>query len=103
MTRSADFPADDWRHISSAQVLNLALTRLEAKGKRILLLHDIQGRTAAMLPTLLHELKARGYRIVHVVPATLERPKTPTEPRNWLLHPDAKPASVASEPATLSH
>ncbi|WP_315833423.1 polysaccharide deacetylase family protein [Bradyrhizobium prioriisuperbiae] len=100
MTWSADFPADDWRHISSAQVLHLALTRLEAKGKGILLLHDIQGRTSAMLPTLLRELKARGYKIVHVVPATPDRPKTPTEPRDWLLHPDAAPAAaVASWPA----
>lgn len=100
MTWSADFPADDWRHISSAQVLHLALTRLEAKGKGILLLHDIQGRTAAMLPTLLRELKARGYKIVHVVPATPDRPKTPTEPRDWLLHPEAPPAAaVASWPA----
>lgn len=99
MTWSADFPADDWRHISSAQVLHLALSRIEAKGKGVLLLHDIQGRTAAMLPTLLRELKARGYRIVHVVPATPDRPKTPTEPRDWLMHPDAQPAAVASWPA----
>ena len=97
MTWSADFPADDWRHISSAQVLHLALTRIEAKGKGILLLHDIQGRTAAMLPTLLHELKARGYHIVHVVAATPDLPKTPTEPRDWLMHPDANPP-VASWP-----
>lgn len=88
-TWSADFPADDWRHITSAQVLHLALTRLEAKGKGILLLHDIQARTAAMLPTLLRELKARGYHIVHVVPATPDRPATPTEPRDWLMHPGA--------------
>jgi peptidoglycan/xylan/chitin deacetylase (PgdA/CDA1 family) len=99
MTWSADFPADDWRHISSAQVLHLALTRLEAKGKGVLLLHDIQARTAAMLPTLLRELKARGYRIVHVVPATPDRPKTPTEPREWLLHPGATSAPVASWPS----
>ena len=89
MTWSADFPADDWRPITSAQVLHFALSRLEAKGKGILLLHDIQARTVAMLPTLLRELKARGYHIVHVVPATPNRPKTPTEPRDWLLHPDA--------------
>src|SRR3954467_6243350 len=30
---SADFPADDWRHISSARVYDLAMKRLEAKGK----------------------------------------------------------------------
>ena len=42
--------------------------RLEAKGRGILLLHDIQPATALALPTLLAELKARGYRIVHVEP-----------------------------------
>src|SRR5437588_11775649 len=78
---SADFPADDWRNVSANRVYDLAIQRLEAKGKGILLLHDIQPRTVAALPRILHELKVRGYRIVHVVPATPDRPVTPTEPR----------------------
>ena len=53
-----------------SRVYDLAIQRLEAKGKGILLLHDIQARTVAALPKILQELKARGYRIVHVVPAT---------------------------------
>ena len=76
---SADFPADDWRHVSSDRVYELAIQRLEAKGKGILLLHDIQARTVAALPKIIRELKARGYRIVHVVPATPDRPATPTD------------------------
>src|ERR1700733_4647036 len=32
-TWSADFPADDWRHIPSSRVYDLAIKRLEAKGK----------------------------------------------------------------------
>lgn len=84
MNWSADFPADDWRHISSGQVVHFALSRLEAKGKGVLLLHDIQARTQAALPVILRELKARGYRIVHVVPATPERPKTVTDPAQWV-------------------
>jgi peptidoglycan/xylan/chitin deacetylase (PgdA/CDA1 family) len=95
-TWSADFPADDWRHISSSRVYDLAMRRLEAKGKGILLLHDIQARTVAALPKILRELKARGYRIVHVVPATPELPKTPTEPQQWQLYP-------ASEAIAISH
>jgi peptidoglycan/xylan/chitin deacetylase (PgdA/CDA1 family) len=83
MTWSADFPADDWRPISAAQVASLALSRLEAKGKGILLLHDIQARTQTALPVILQELKARGYRIVHVVPASGAQPKTVTEPSEW--------------------
>src|SRR3954469_11375956 len=41
-TWSADFPADDWHHISFTRVYETAIRRLEAKGKGILLLHDIQ-------------------------------------------------------------
>jgi peptidoglycan-N-acetylglucosamine deacetylase len=93
---SADFLADDWHHISSQRVYDLAISRLEAKGKGILLLHDIQARTAAALPRILQTLKERGYRIVHVVPATAERPATPTEPQQWLLHP--APDSIAQWP-----
>jgi hypothetical protein len=95
-TWSADFLADDWRHISSARVYDLAIQRLEAKGKGILLLHDIQPRTVAALPRILETMKARGYRIVHVVPASPQRPATPTEPQEWLLHP--APDAIAQWP-----
>src|ERR1700755_95548 len=97
-TWSADFPADDWRHVSSGRVYDLAMKRLEAKGKGILLLHDIQARTVAALPKILHELKARGYRIVHVVPATPGLPKTPTEPQQWQLHPISENVATSHWP-----
>jgi peptidoglycan/xylan/chitin deacetylase (PgdA/CDA1 family) len=95
---SADFLADDWRHISPARVYELAIQRLEAKGKGILLLHDIQPRTVAALPKILQELKARGYRIVHVVPATPELPATPTDPVQWLLHPPSETVATSRWP-----
>jgi peptidoglycan/xylan/chitin deacetylase (PgdA/CDA1 family) len=98
-TWSADFPADDWRHISSSRVYDLAISRIEAKGKGILLLHDIQARTVAALPRILKELKARGYRIVHVVPATPELPATPTEPQQWQLHPTSETVAISHWPA----
>jgi len=85
MTWSADFPADDWRHISAAEVMKRALTRLEAKGRGVLLLHDMQPATVMMLPALLHELKRRHYRIVQVVPATATLAKTPTTPAQWVM------------------
>ena len=109
---SADFPADDWRHISSSRVYDLAINRLEDKGKGILLLHDIQARTVAALPRILATLKARGYRIVHVVPATSELPATPTEPVQWQLHPPSETLAIShwpkipnfafAEPSTLA-
>jgi peptidoglycan/xylan/chitin deacetylase (PgdA/CDA1 family) len=97
-TWSADFPADDWHHISSSRVYDIAIKRLEAKGRGILLLHDIQARTVAALPRILRELKARGYRIVHVVPATPEQPATPTEPQQWQLHPPSETVAISHWP-----
>jgi peptidoglycan-N-acetylglucosamine deacetylase len=87
MTWCADFPADDWMKISSEEVVKRALERLEEDGKGILLLHDIHPRTVEALPVILSELKRRGYRIVHVVPASSERPRTATDPRQWVMHP----------------
>ena len=84
MTWSADVPADDWRRISADEVVKRTISRLEAKGKGIVLLHDIQPMTVLALPKLLRELKARGFRIVHVVSSTPDRPKTVTEPEQWL-------------------
>jgi peptidoglycan/xylan/chitin deacetylase (PgdA/CDA1 family) len=96
---SADFPADDWRHVSSDRVYQLAMQRLEAKGKGILLLHDIQARTVAALPKIIRDLKTRGYRIVHVVPATADLPATPTTAVEWLLHPPTETTPIARWPA----
>jgi len=67
---SSDTVADDWHHrIKPSQIVALALSRLEKRGKGILLLHDIHPGTVAALPGLLQELKQKGFRIVHVVPA----------------------------------
>jgi peptidoglycan/xylan/chitin deacetylase (PgdA/CDA1 family) len=99
---SADFPADDWRHISADRVYQLAISRIEAKGKGILLLHDIQARTVAALPRILRTLKERGYRIVHVVAATPDLPKTPTEPQDWRLHPIPQTVAISHWPKVSS-
>jgi peptidoglycan/xylan/chitin deacetylase (PgdA/CDA1 family) len=92
---SADFPADDWRHISSQKVHDLAISRITAKGKGILLLHDIQARTVAALPRILSDLKAGGFRIVHVVAATPDLPKTPTDPQQWQMHPTTETVAIS--------
>jgi peptidoglycan/xylan/chitin deacetylase (PgdA/CDA1 family) len=87
VTWSVDLVADDWhRGISAAEVTQRALYRLEARGRGILLLHDIQPATALALPGILKGLKARGFRVVHVVPAGADQPKTYTEPQQWASH-----------------
>jgi peptidoglycan/xylan/chitin deacetylase (PgdA/CDA1 family) len=65
----ADFWASDWEPMSPEQELQLLIGRLNQIGKGILLLHDPQRRTVAMLPEFLRYLKENGYHIVHVVPA----------------------------------
>jgi len=88
---SADFLADDWTRIGPAQVYSRALQRIEADHKGILLLHDIQVKTVEALPYLLRELKRRGYRVVQVVPTTPDRPKTATDPGQWVMHARLSP------------
>ena len=65
----ADVWASDWDAMSPDQELRLILGRIEQIDHGIVLFHDTKVQTAQMLPALLRELKKRGYRIVHVVPA----------------------------------
>jgi peptidoglycan/xylan/chitin deacetylase (PgdA/CDA1 family) len=71
---SADFAADDWKNISAMEVVARVRRQISRKRKGVLLLHDIQRRTALALPILLKTLKADGYRIVHAIP--LEGPRS---------------------------
>jgi peptidoglycan/xylan/chitin deacetylase (PgdA/CDA1 family) len=97
MVWSADFPADDWTRISAKQVAARALQRLEKKGKGVLLLHDIHKVTVQALPGLLEELKKRHYSVVQVVAAGPDRPKTATDPQQWVLQTPEKPATTARQ------
>jgi peptidoglycan/xylan/chitin deacetylase (PgdA/CDA1 family) len=91
-TWSLDFLADDWTHINAKEITKRALQRIEARGRGILLLHDIQPATALALPTILAELKARGYKIVQVVPATPDRPASVAETDNWVQAHHTRPS-----------
>ena len=65
----ADVWASDWLPMAAETELQLILARIERVGRGIVLLHDTKVQTARMLPAFLRELKRRGFRIVHVVPA----------------------------------
>ena len=84
MLWSIDVDPEDWRPQSPEDVMEHTLTLLEAKHSGIVLLHDVQPHTAAAIPTLLRELKARGYSIVQAV-------ATDTE---------TKPVAISSDAAT---
>ena len=81
MAWSVDADSYDWKKISSGHMLNHTLAELEKRRGGILLMHDVQAKTALTLPTLLREMKARGYRIVHVVPVWRERRAGPCRQR----------------------
>lgn len=70
---SIDIDTYDYRARNPAQVRQRVMAGLKAKGKGIILFHDIQRSTAGAIKDLLVELKAGGYKIVHLVskaPAT---------------------------------
>jgi peptidoglycan/xylan/chitin deacetylase (PgdA/CDA1 family) len=56
--------SEDWRAQSNETLLKNTLDRLDAKGRGNLLFHDIQRKTAEIMPALLRELYSRGYSIV---------------------------------------
>jgi peptidoglycan/xylan/chitin deacetylase (PgdA/CDA1 family) len=68
-TFGTDIWASDWNPMTPEAQLRLILSRLEQRGRGILLFHDTKKQTAAMLPAFLRELKKRGYRVVALVPA----------------------------------
>src|SRR5712675_1632242 len=87
-TWSVDITGDDWLHVPAAEVVRRTISRLEARGKGIVLLHDIQPATSGGIVELIRELKAHRFKIVHVVAATPERPKTETVASQWLGRPE---------------
>jgi peptidoglycan/xylan/chitin deacetylase (PgdA/CDA1 family) len=101
-TWSVDFVADDWRHINDKEIVRRAISRIEARGKGILLLHDIHEMTVLALPQLLNELKARDYRIVHVVEANAEFPKTASLPEQRIARQEYPGYSPHAELARLA-
>ena len=74
MVFGADVWASDWLPMGPDRELRLILARIEQVGRGIVLFHDTKAQTAQMLPAFLRELKRRGYRIVHVVPAKTRLP-----------------------------
>jgi peptidoglycan/xylan/chitin deacetylase (PgdA/CDA1 family) len=76
-----DLWASDWIPMSPSDELQLVMRRLEKNGhKGMLLLHDNHPWTAAMVPMLLRELKAEGYRVVHMVAGVGNGPTVPAPP-----------------------
>jgi peptidoglycan/xylan/chitin deacetylase (PgdA/CDA1 family) len=67
---STDVDSFDFKFRKSDALVKSIMTRMDKKGKGILLMHDIQPGTAKGLPAVLDALKAGGYKIVHMIPKT---------------------------------
>ena len=67
-TFSTDIDTFDFKLHKPEDVIKSALTKLAKNGKGIILMHDFQHGTAQAMPELLRQLKAGGYKIVHMVP-----------------------------------
>lgn len=78
----ADLWASDWTKMTPEAELALILKRLDEEGRGILLFHDTKEQTAAMLPSFLRELKARGFKIVHIAPGA-QPPALRQAPEGW--------------------
>jgi peptidoglycan/xylan/chitin deacetylase (PgdA/CDA1 family) len=65
---STDIDTFDFKLRKPEDVVKSVMTKLAKNGKGILLMHDFQHATAEALPEVLRQLKAGGYKIVHMVP-----------------------------------
>jgi len=63
---STDMDSFDFKMRTPERVIESVMAKLKKYGKGIVLMHDFQQRTAAALPELLKQLKASGYKIVHM-------------------------------------
>ncbi|MGJ8571659.1 MAG: polysaccharide deacetylase family protein [Hoeflea sp.] len=59
-----DIDSKDYFSSSPQTIATRTMAQVRSRRKGIILMHDIHGRTAAMLPLLLSQLKAGGYKVV---------------------------------------
>lgn len=63
---SMDLDSFDFTMRKPEQVVKAVMTKLEKKGKGIVLMHDFQQATSKAVPELLKQLKENGYKVVHM-------------------------------------
>jgi peptidoglycan/xylan/chitin deacetylase (PgdA/CDA1 family) len=67
---STDMDSFDFKMRKPEQVVKSVMEKLKKHGKGIILMHDFQHATAEGIGTLLDELKANGYKVVHMTGKT---------------------------------
>jgi peptidoglycan/xylan/chitin deacetylase (PgdA/CDA1 family) len=63
---SHDLDSFDFKKGKPEDIVKSVMGKLEKKGKGIILMHDFQQHTAKAMPQLLGELKAQGFKVVHM-------------------------------------
>src|SRR5215204_5414822 len=63
---STDMDSFDFTMRTPDKVIKSVIAKLQKHGKGIVLMHDFQHATAEALPELLNQLKANGYKLVHM-------------------------------------
>ena len=64
---STDLDSFDFRKGATPEkIVETVMTKLDKRGKGIILMHDFQKHTGEALPTLLARLKAGGYKVVQI-------------------------------------
>jgi peptidoglycan/xylan/chitin deacetylase (PgdA/CDA1 family) len=65
---STDIDSRDFKLHKPEDVIKSVMNQLEKHGKGIILIHDFKHHTAEAMPELIRQLKAGGYKVVHMVP-----------------------------------
>lgn len=63
---SIDLDSFDFKLKNAEKVIASVMTKLDKRGRGIVLMHDFQRSTAIALPELLLQLKAKGFKVVHL-------------------------------------
>jgi peptidoglycan/xylan/chitin deacetylase (PgdA/CDA1 family) len=86
---AVDIDSNDWRVRSSAPVVARVMAGLKARGRGIILMHDIHKWTADAVPPLLAKLKAGGYKVVQLkakAPVQVIADVAPPAPKPMVRH-----------------
>ena len=65
---STDIDSFDFKIHKPDQLIKSLIAKVNKQGKGIILMHDFQKGTAVALPEILAQLKAGGFKVVHMVP-----------------------------------
>jgi peptidoglycan/xylan/chitin deacetylase (PgdA/CDA1 family) len=94
---STDLDSFDFTMRTADKVIASVMKKLEKHGKGIVLMHDFQKHTADALPELLNQLKAAGYKVVHVT----AKEKLASLPQyDEILQKQAKLPTVSTRPTS---